>query len=133
MAHAQLLLHCAARMTSLWAMASSASTDPPRIVGRLSCRSELPEKQGRSTCDTSRSAIAKLAVWPRTLTTFDFKNTAASMKPLVRDLASGHFLSTRSGRKSRFCGRRTGTGQRTTLAIAIARRLIANGTPAHVL
>ena len=92
--------------------------DPERVVGDL-LTSEIAEKQARSI--KYQLTIAKLPL-AKDIEDFDFAGTPIN-ESLVRDLATGDFLSTQ--RNAVLIGG-TGTGK-SHLAIAIARACIRGG------
>jgi DNA replication protein DnaC len=92
--------------------------EPPQIVGDL-LNAEIAEKQARSI--KYQLTIAKLPL-AKDIDDFTFDGTPVN-EGLVRDLASGDFLSTQ--RNAVFIGG-TGTGK-SHLAIAIARACIRGG------
>ena len=92
--------------------------EPPHIVGDL-LKAEIAEKQARSI--KYQLTIAKLPL-AKDIEDFDFVGTPIN-ESLVRDLATGDFLSTQ--RNAVLIGG-TGTGK-SHLAIAIARACIRGG------
>lgn len=92
--------------------------EPPHIVGDL-LKAEIAEKQARSI--KYQLTIAKLPL-AKDIEDFDFAGTPIN-ESLVRDLATGDFLSTQ--RNAVLIGG-TGTGK-SHLAIAIARACIRGG------